>query len=144
MLPPHNCSSLVLASLIPLKIVLLSCLAAHRQAYLVRKMPARLFSSLVCFLAQPEFLPSNSEFFPIFPGLFHGSLAHLLGIRLPGVLQAVSWEASKEALGRKWDLNKSYLLQEEKGIEFVIQWTHSAMWETLVLNYFKLEKQNKY
>lgn len=122
MLLPHNCSSLVLASLITLKIVLFNCLAAHRQAYLVRKIPARLFSSLVCFLAQPEFLPSNSEFFPIFPGLLHGSLAHLLGIRLSGVLQAVSWEASKEAPGRKWDFKKkSYLLQEKKGIEFVIQ-----------------------
>ena len=114
MLPPHNCSSLVLASLIPLKIVLLNCLAAHRQAYLVRKMPARLFSSLVCFLAQLEFLPSNSEFFPIFPGLLGGSLAHLLGIRLPGVLQAVSWEASKEAPGRKWDFEKILLTSREK------------------------------
>lgn len=78
----------------------------------------------VCFLAHPKFLPSDSEFFPIFPGSLHGSLAHLLGTRPPGVLCSVSREASKEAQGRKWGLknktkNPTYLAQKYKGIKSV-------------------------
>lgn len=101
LMPLSNCSPLMLASLIPLKIILPSWPdPLHRQSNLVGKMPARSFSNLMCFFAQPEILPSDSEFFPIFPGSLHGSLAHLLGIRPPEVLCSESQKVSKEAQGK--------------------------------------------
>ena len=126
---------------------------APRQAYLVRKMPGWSFSSLLCSLAQPEFLPIfSSEFFPIFPGLLHCSLAHLLGIRLPGVLKAASWEITKEAQGIKWDFKKtktktnkqkSPLASGEKRHR-ISDSANSFCNVEEISSQFKLEKQNKY
>lgn len=38
--------------------------------------------------------------------------------------------------------NPTYF-KRKKGIGFVIQRTHAAMWKRLVLNYFKLEKEKQ-
>lgn len=100
--PPSN--SLTLASLIPLKIVLPSWPdLLERQARLVRKMPTWLFSNLVCFPAQTRSLPSDTEFFPIFPGLLcslGSTLGHWTSWRL---LYSVSQEANQGVQYRRWD-----------------------------------------
>lgn len=138
-LSPSNCFPIELSLLIPLKIVLTNGPGLlPRQASLVRKMPAWSFSSLVCFLAHLKFLPSDSEFFSWFVTWLSGpSLGHQAS-------RSPAFRPAKRPRVENGTFKKSYVVQEKKGITFVIQWIHSAMWKRLVSNYLKLEKQNKY